>query len=112
MATAVQPISDGEFNAVGYQDDEQKEKPICLQVRLRKETYSLPYFRFVFCKGTNDKLVITFATHAVIIQGRGLDTLQNWIAANRVHTIVQPTENEGRFQHGPGITDVEVKELL
>ena len=91
--------------------DERHPRQACLEIRLRQQVYILPYFRFTYAEGTPSLLRIFFASHSVAITGHGLGVLHSALAAHRVLSIAQPTENEAKFRVGPGITSIVVTEL-
>jgi hypothetical protein len=96
------------------------KKPASLIVQLRRRTYILPYFRFIYAEGDNALVKIAFTSHIVTVTGHGLTALIAALATNVVVRITQPTENEARFgvrgpasgkYAGPSITDISVEEL-
>jgi hypothetical protein len=91
--------------------DERHPRQACLEIRLRQQVYILPYFRFTYAEGTPSLLRIFFASHSVAITGHGLGVLHSALAAHRVLSITQPTENDAKFRVGPGITSIVVTDL-
>jgi len=91
--------------------DEKHPRQACLEIRLRQQVYILPYFRFTYAEGTTSLLRIFFATHSVAITGHGLGVLHSALAAHRIISITEPTENDAKFRVGPGITSMAVTEL-
>lgn len=71
-------------------DDRQPRLP-SLRVILHKSEYVLPWGRFLFA-AENDAgdLVLSFATHHVLINGFGLTHLMADIAAQRVVSLHEP----------------------
>jgi hypothetical protein len=91
--------------------DEKHPRQACLEIRLRQQVYILPYFRFTYAEGTSSLLRIFFASHSVAITGHAIGALHSALAAHRVISITEPTENEAKFRVGPGIMSIAVTEL-
>ena len=75
----------------------EEHKAVSLIVHQRRSSLALPWFRFVYAQGDDSTLQIIFATHLVGISGEGLGPLLEAVAANRVLTVSEPTENEAKF---------------
>jgi hypothetical protein len=95
-------------------------KPLSLVVQLRRRAYVLPWFRFVYAEGDNAQIQIAFASHLVTVSGNGLAALLTALATQLVVRLIQPTENEAKFDvrgpgaaryHGPAITDITVEKF-
>ena len=79
-----------------------EHKAVSLIVHERRSSLALPWFRFVYAQGDDFKLQIIFATHLITISGEGLAPLLEAVAANRVLSVTEPTENEAKFSvRGP-----------
>ena len=91
--------------------DEKHPRQACLEIRLRQQVYILPYFRFTYAEGTPSLLRIFFASHSIAITGHGLGPLRSALAAHRVISITEPTENDAKFRGGAGITSIAVTNL-
>jgi hypothetical protein len=75
--------------------------------------------RFVAASGDGNAIKIFFASHIVLVSGSRLDVLLDGLALQRVHRLMEPTENEGKFRvrgvgaqryDGPAIHRIEVQE--
>src|ERR1700691_6203118 len=77
--------------------DDDSHKPASLVVQLRSGALVLPWFRFVYAEGGNTRLEVVFASHAVQISGSGLAALLAALAGQRVIRIIEPSENEAKF---------------
>ena len=79
-----------------------EHKAVSLIVHERRSSLAVPWFRFVYAQGDDSKLQIIFATHLITISGEGLAPLLEAVAANRVLSVTEPTENEAKFSvRGP-----------
>ena len=76
---------------------DRQPRPPAVQVVLHKRTYVFPWARFIYAEGAPDEVVISFATHEVLITGYGLDYLLADIAAQCVVSLHEP-HREGRFR--------------
>jgi len=74
-----------------------EHKALSLIVHQRRSSLALPWFRFVYAQGDDSRLQLIFATHLVTINGEGLAPLLEDVAANRVASVTEPTDNEARF---------------
>ena len=99
---------------------ENSSKPVSLVIKLRRQAFILPWFRFIYAEGNHEQLKLQFASHTVAVTGHGLTALLVAIAAQRVLHISEPTENEAKFgvrgpdagpYRGPGITAIAVEEI-
>lgn len=100
--------------------DESDARPASLIVQLRRSACVLPWFRFVYAEGDDSRIQIAFSSHLVTITGHGLAALLAGLSAHRVVRLIQPTENEAKFNirgnsafdtRGPGITDIAVQKV-
>lgn len=100
--------------------DHDGSKPASLVVQLRRRAYVLPYFRFICAEGDNSQVKIAFASHLLTVNGHGLAALLGALATHRVVRVIQPTENEAKFDvrgtgstryNGPSITEITVEEF-
>jgi hypothetical protein len=96
--------------------DDKEGNPASLVVQLRRRAHIFPWFRFVFAEGNDSAATIYFATHNIKVSGYGLGALLKAVALQRIHTMIQPTENEARFSlrndepyAGPGINLIIVE---
>jgi hypothetical protein len=96
-------------------------KPPCLAVQLRRISYVLPYFRFVYASGDQSQVHIEFSSHIVTVSGHALAPLLTALAENRVFRVIEPTENEAKFAvrgaaaapySGPAITAITVEKVV
>ena len=101
-----------------WQIDESDTKPPSLAVQLRKSAYVFPWFRFVYAQGDDSAIMLAFASHRVAVRGHGLTALLAAASALRVVRIMQPMENEYKFNvrgpgaqpyTGPGISSITVE---
>ena len=99
---------------------EEGSKPSSLVVQLRRDVFTLPWFRFVYAQGDNSNVRIVFASHMVTVTGHGLAALLSAVATERLFRLVQPSENEARFAvrgpnanqySGPSITAITVEKF-
>jgi hypothetical protein len=70
--------------------EDKEPRPPALQVVLHKRTYIFPWSRFIYAEGSSDEIVISFATHEVLVTGYGLDHLLADIAAHCVVSLHEP----------------------
>jgi hypothetical protein len=109
-------------SASEYEDDweiaEKGVKPPSCIVQLRRQTFVLPWFRFLASSGDDNQIEILFASHVINVTGHGLTELLGAIASQHVVRLIQPTESEARFNvrgnnsapvTGPCITGISVK---
>ena len=61
--------------------------PPALHVILHKREYILPWSRLLCAEGANAEVVVSFATHEVIVRGYGLDHLLAGLATQRVVSL-------------------------
>ena len=94
-------------------------RALALTVQKRRGVCVLPYMRFVAASGDGNAIKIFFASHIVLVSGSRLDILLDGLALQRVHRLIEPTENEGKFgvrgvdaqrYDGPAIHRIEVQE--
>ena len=83
-----------------------------LEIALLKRTYVLPWHQFVYAEGGDDEVHAVFATHEVIIRGRGLTALLAALATQNV-TVIQEATRADRFQSSEDrlIREVVVQKL-
>jgi hypothetical protein len=67
------------------------ERPPALEVVLLRQTIILSWNQFVYAEGGDDEIRVAFATHDIIVRGRGLELLLHAICANRVAAIHEPS---------------------
>jgi hypothetical protein len=103
-----------------WEIDDGPYKPESLLIRLRRETYILPWFRFSYGHGTDDQVEIGFGPLLVTVQGHGLTALLDALSTHRVSRLILPTQNEAKFNvrgegvrayTGPAITSITVEEV-
>ena len=70
--------------------DEKQPRPAALHVVLHKRTYVFPWSRFIYAEGGPDQVIISFATHEVLVTGYGLTHLLADLAAQRALTLQEP----------------------
>ena len=70
--------------------------------------FVFPYFRLVWSEGDNNRVVVNFVTHQVVINGYGLAALLAALAAQKVRRVMEPLSNEAKFRKGPIISDIAV----
>jgi hypothetical protein len=92
-----------------WEIEDSEIRPASLVIELRKSSFILPWFRFVYAEGDASQIEIVFSTHIVSILGHGLGGLLNGISSQRLVRITQPTENEAKFRPGPVITSLKVE---
>lgn len=68
-----------------------------LIVQLRRSTHVLSWLHFVYAKGNSSKLHLDFGEHTLAITGDGLDVLLEAVAQHRVIRLVQPMQNQAKF---------------
>jgi hypothetical protein len=97
-----------------------EHRVVSLIVHQRRSSLVLPWFRFVYAQGDESKLQLIFATHLVSIEGEGLAPLLEAVAAHRVLSVTEPTQNEAKFgvrspnagEHdGPAIHSITVEKF-
>jgi hypothetical protein len=95
-------------------------KAEALQIRLRRDTFVLPWFRFLFGHGTDGQVELRFGNLLVTVQGHGLTALMDAVSTQRVSRLILPTANEAAFNvrgeqadpyDGPAITSITVEEV-
>ena len=88
------------------------DRATALEIALLKRTYVLPWHQFVYAEGGDDEVHAVFATHEVIIRGRGLTALLAALATQNVTVIQEPTRAD-RFQSSEDrlIREVVVQKL-
>jgi len=102
-----------------WQITEDGARALSLTIQKRRGMFVLPYMRFIAASGDGSAIKIYFASHIVLVSGSGLETLLDALALQRVHRLIEPTENEGKFgvrgagaqrYEGPAIHRIEVQE--
>jgi hypothetical protein len=97
--------------------EEDTKRPTALVVKLRRRAHILPYFRLIHAEGDDSQVKIAFASHSVNVTGCGLNALLTAISTQSVVRLIQPTENEAKFNvrglngtriTGPAITGITV----
>ena len=103
-----------------WEIDDGPYKPESLLIKLRRQAFVLPWFRFSYGHGTDDQVEIGFGPLLVTVQGHGLTALVEAIATQRVSRLILPTQNEINFgvrgegtrpYTGPAITSITVEEV-
>jgi hypothetical protein len=69
---------------------DHQPRPLALRVILHKREYVLPWSRLLFAEEANGELLISFATHEILINGYGLIHLLADLAAHRVLCLYEP----------------------
>jgi hypothetical protein len=84
---------------------------LSLEIRLRQQSYILPWSMFLYAQGNDAEIRAVFHTHEVLIQGAGLTSLLSDLAAQSVKKLVEP-DRTAKFAPGDGplITAVSVTE--
>ena len=72
--------------------EDNEPRPAALHVILHKREYVFPWGRYIYAAGGNDKVLIAFASHEVVISGYGLDHLLADLAAHRVKCLREPRQ--------------------
>ena len=75
------------------------ERASALEIVLLKCTYILPWSQFLYAEGGADEVRLVFAAHDVIVRGRGLESLLEDVAAQRVALMREPPRAD-RFSAG------------
>jgi hypothetical protein len=70
--------------------EDKQPRPAALQVVLHQRTYVLPWSRLIYAEGTPGEIMISFATHEVLVTGYGLNHLLADIAAHWVVSLHEP----------------------
>lgn len=84
--------------AIGWNATEDNQpRPPALRVILHKREYLFPWSRLLFAEEANGELLISFATHEILINGYGLTHLLVELAAHRVLSLYEPLRAD-RFQ--------------
>jgi len=65
-----------------------------LEVSLLDRTYVLPWSQFMYAEGGDDHVHLVFATHDVVVKGRGLSLLLTDAAAQRLAYLAAPHRAE------------------
>jgi hypothetical protein len=65
-----------------------------LEVSLLDRTYVLPWNQFLYAEGGDDQVHLVFATHDVLIRGRGLNLLMTDAAAQRLAGLAEAPRAE------------------
>lgn len=85
---------------------------LALEIVLLKRTVVLSWGQFVFAEGSDDEVRLAFASHDIIVRGRGLSALLADVSAQRITEIREPA----RADVFPGtaarfIREVEVRRV-
>ena len=74
--------------ALGWKTTEENQpRPPALHVILHKREYIFPWARFLCAEGANAEVVLSFATHEIVVTGYGLDHLLADLATQRVVSL-------------------------
>jgi hypothetical protein len=65
-----------------------------LEVSLHDRTYVLPWSQFLYAEGGDDHVHLVFATHDVVVSGRGPSLLLTDAAAQRLVCLAAPPRAE------------------
>ena len=65
-----------------------------IQLILLKQTFVLPWSRFLYAEGDASEIQAVFTTHDVLVRGWGLDRLLEDLAAQRVTAIPEPARTD------------------
>ena len=65
-----------------------------LEIVLQRQTVVLSWHQFVYAEGDSEQVRMAFASHAVVINGGGLDPLLAAIAAHRVVSLRESVRSE------------------
>jgi hypothetical protein len=77
--------------AIGWNTIEGNQpRPPALHVILHKREYILPWSRLLCAEGANAEVVVSFATHEVVVTGYGLDHLLADLGTHRVISLHEP----------------------
>ena len=77
--------------ALGWKTTEGNlPRPPALHVILHKREYILPWSRLLCAEGANAEVVVSFATHKIVVLGYGLNHLLADLATHRVVSLHEP----------------------
>ena len=74
---------------LGWKTAEGNTYSANLHIILFKTEFVLPWGRFLYASGSNDQVVLSFATHNVLVTGYGLDHLLADITAQRLVSLYE-----------------------
>jgi hypothetical protein len=81
--------------AIGWKAIQDNQPgPLALRVILHKREYVLPWSRLLFAEEANGVLLISFATHEILIHGYGLTHLLADLADHRVLSLYEPMRTD------------------
>ena len=84
---------------------EEGQRAASLIVQLRRSTKVYPWFRFTKAEGNHASVDLEFGEDIITVTGKRLDVLLRAVAEHRVLRLIQPTENEAKFDvRGDGVT--------
>jgi hypothetical protein len=77
--------------ALGWKTTEENQpRSPALHVILYKREYIFPWSRLLCAEGANAEVVVSFATHKIIVNGYGLDHLLADLATQRLVSLDEP----------------------
>jgi len=89
-ASVIEPSEDWELSPDGY-------RAASLIVQWRRSMQVYPWFRFNKAKGNGSSVDLEFDDDVITVTGKRLDVLLRAVAEHRVLRLIQPTENEAKF---------------
>ena len=67
---------------------------VALEVSLLDRTYVLPWAQFLYAEGGDDQVHLVFATHDVVVKGRGLGLLMTDLTTQQLAGLAEPARAE------------------
>jgi hypothetical protein len=68
-----------------------------IMIQWRRSIRVYPWFRFTKAEGNTDTVSLEFGDDVITVTGKRLHVLLRAIAEHRVLRLIQPTENEAKF---------------
>jgi hypothetical protein len=76
---------------------EKGHRAASIMVEWRRSIRVYPWFRFTKAEGNSSSVDLEFGDDVITVTGNRLDVLLRAIAEHRVIRLIQPTENEAKF---------------
>jgi len=105
MATTSASVSDPGWRVI------KNGRSLSLCVELRQRTYIFPWSLFLYAEGDSAQLRAVFHTHIITVEGSGLTSLLQDLAAQSVCELIEP-DRTAKFTRssGPCINALSVVE--